>query len=79
MVEFNTKIKRTNKMKKNQTDYRNQQSDGKSNKPPAQDSPVSTQVKSNNQTENTEEFEVKLTIQRRPQFRLSENMKRRFS
>ena len=65
-------------MKKNQTDYRDQQSDGKSNKRPAKNSPVSTQERPNNEAENTEEFEVKSTYQRRPQFRLNENMKRRF-
>ena len=66
-------------MNQNQTDFRNQQSDGKSNVRPAQNIPVSTQEKLINQSENTEEFEVKVTIQRRPQFRLSENMKRSFS
>ncbi|GEM_PF-1538892 len=66
-------------MGKNQTDYRNQQSDSKSNKQPMQNSPVSSLEKSDNQVGNVEEFEVKTTIQRRPQFRLNENMKRRFS
>ena len=66
-------------MGKNQTDYRNQQSDSRSNKQSTQNSPVSSLEKSNNQEEQVEEYEVKTTIQRRPQFRLNENMKRRYS
>ena len=53
-------------MNKNQTDYRNQQSDSKSKKQPTQISPVSSQEKSNEQVEDVEEFEVKPTIQRKP-------------
>ncbi len=66
-------------MGKNQTDLRNQQSDGKSKKQAAQISQVFSREKSKEQAEDAEEFEVKATTQRRPQFRLNENMKRRFS
>jgi hypothetical protein len=65
-------------MKKNQTNFGNQQSDSKLNKQPTQNSPVSSQEKSSTKVEVVEEYEVKTTIQRKPQFRLNENMKRRF-
>ncbi len=61
-------------METNQTDFRNQQSDSKSN----QNSPVSSQEKSSNKVEDLEENKVKKTIPRRPQFRLNENLKRKF-
>ena len=66
-------------MSKNQTDYSHQQPDGKSNQQPTQSSPDSPQGKPNMNIQDTEEEEVKSTIQRRPQFRLKENMKKDIS
>lgn len=66
-----------NQMEANKIDFRNQQSDSKSKKQSTQNSPESNQEMSK-QEEGSTENEVKKTIPRRPQFRLNENMKRRF-
>jgi len=61
------------------TDNSNQQSDRKSTKQPNTNDSVSKLDKSDILAELSEEIEVEITFQRRPQFRLKENMKRRFS
>ena len=65
-------------MNNTQTDNQNQQYDYKSINQPAKGSTVSTQKGSNNKTETSEGSYKKPSEQRKPQFRLKENMKRRF-
>ncbi len=61
-------------MEIDQTDFRKKQSDSKANEQPAQNSSISIQDIPNKQEEGKE----KKSLQRRPQFRLNENIKRRF-
>jgi hypothetical protein len=61
-------------METNQKNFLSQQS----NKHPTEKSPVSKQEKSTNKAEGLEVNDAKKTPQRRPQFRINENMKRRF-
>jgi hypothetical protein len=65
------------KMTENNNDYRSQQSDSKSRQQTSQNSSSSPDDKLNNTVQDTEEREVKVTDQRRPQFRANENYRGR--
>jgi len=64
-------------MTQNNNDYRNQQSDSKPRQQTSQNSSSSPDSKLNITVQDTEEWEVKVIDQRRPQFRASENYRRR--
>jgi len=64
-------------MTENNNDYRSQQSDSKSLQQTSQNSSSSPDDKLNITVQDTEEWEVKVIDQRRPQFRASENYRRR--
>lgn len=66
-------------MKKNQIDNRNQPNDNKSKNQSLKDSTVSTGKEAADKTETSEETAIKPSTQRKPQFRLKENMRRRFN
>jgi hypothetical protein len=68
-------------MKKNKNDQRSQQPGSKSNEQSTEKNKVSLPDKLSGNVEDTqdaEEKKVETTFQRRPQFRLSENNRRRF-
>jgi hypothetical protein len=66
-------------MNRNESDDRNEQNDDKSIKKPTKDSTALTPEGSNEKTKTTEGLDKKSSDQRKPQFRLKENTKRRFS
>ena len=63
-------------MTENNKDYRSQQSDNNLLQQPSQNTSSSQGDKLNITVEETEEWEVKIIEQRRPQFRASENYRR---
>ncbi len=64
-------------MTENNNDYRSQQSDSKSPQQTSQNDSSSPYEKLNITVEDAEEWDVKITDQRRPQFRANENYRRR--
>lgn len=64
-------------MTENNNDYRSQQSDSKFRQQPSQNTSFSPDDKLNITVQEDEEEEVKVTDQRRPQFRANENYRRR--
>ena len=64
-------------MTEKNNDYLSQQSDSKSRQQTSQNSSSSLNDKLNITVQDAEEWEVKVTDQRRPQFRANENYRRR--
>ena len=65
-------------MKQDKMDQRSEQSEGRSNIPSIQNNLTLPKNKAKNNLREIEEQEVESTSQRRPQFRLNENSRRRF-
>jgi hypothetical protein len=63
-------------MTENNNDFRSQQSESKSRQQKSQNSSSSPDDKLNISVQDVEEYEIKITDQRRPQFRANENYRR---